>query len=210
MTFSLHMFQTPYFSLLPSSLPPLYSSSVTFFGYHLHSAWKWKCYSLSCVQLCKPMDCSPQGFSLHEIFYARILERVAIFSSSRSSQPRDGTHISSVDRQILYLWATIFSSIKKKKITFAAISKYQLFPMPLLFGVACHTTAGTVATMANSKWSSSNQEVGGTCPCAFSIEKTQQRGKPSPFPVYLPSPFKDFYEGLVYYWKIRNDRGSNS
>ena len=66
-----------------------------------------------------------------------------------------------------------FLQLRKKKFTFAAISKYQLFPMPLLFGVACHTTAGTVATMANSKWSSSNQEVGGTCPCAFSIEKTQ-------------------------------------
>ena len=71
--------------------------------------------------------------------------------------------------------------------------------MTLLFGVGYHTTAATAATMANSKLSSSNQEVGGTCSCALSVEKTHQRGKPSPFPVHLPSPFKDLYEGLVYY-----------
>ena len=28
----------------------------------------------SCPTLCNPMDCSPPGFSVHGIFYARILE----------------------------------------------------------------------------------------------------------------------------------------
>ena len=32
----------------------------------------------SCLTLCDPMDCGPSGFSLHGIFQARILERVAI------------------------------------------------------------------------------------------------------------------------------------
>ena len=40
------------------------------------------------------MDCSPPGSSVHGIFQARILKWVAI-SSSRSSQPRDQTYVSS-------------------------------------------------------------------------------------------------------------------
>ena len=31
-----------------------------------------------CLTLCDPMDCSPPGSSVHEIFQARILEWVAI------------------------------------------------------------------------------------------------------------------------------------
>ena len=55
--------------------------------------------------LCDPMDCSPPGFSVHEILQARILEWVAISYSMGSSQPRDRTLISSIScigRQILY------------------------------------------------------------------------------------------------------------
>ena len=32
----------------------------------------------SCLTLCDPMDCSPPGFSIHEIFQARVLEWGAI------------------------------------------------------------------------------------------------------------------------------------
>ena len=53
-------------------------------------------YVLSHVWLfCDPMDCSQPGSSVHGIFQARILERVAISSSRGSSQPRDRTLISS-------------------------------------------------------------------------------------------------------------------
>ena len=45
----------------------------------------------SCLTLCDTMDCSPTGSSVHEIFQARILERVAISSSWGSSLPRDRT-----------------------------------------------------------------------------------------------------------------------
>ena len=62
--------------------------------------------SLSRVWLCSPMDYSPPGSSDDRIFQARILKWVAIFSSSGSSWPRDGTHISCIDRQIVYHWAT--------------------------------------------------------------------------------------------------------
>ena len=49
--------------------------------------------SQSCLTLCGPMDCSPPGFSAHEILQARILEWVAISSSRGSSQPRDRIHL---------------------------------------------------------------------------------------------------------------------
>ena len=48
------------------------------------------------------MDCSPLGTFVHEILQARILEWVAISSSKGSAQPRNRTHISCIDRQILY------------------------------------------------------------------------------------------------------------
>ena len=32
----------------------------------------------SCLTLCNPMDCSLPGFSIHGIFQAKVLERVAI------------------------------------------------------------------------------------------------------------------------------------
>ena len=48
----------------------------------------------SCPTLCSPMDHSPPGSSVHEIFQARLLEQVASSSSRGSSQPRDGPHIS--------------------------------------------------------------------------------------------------------------------
>ena len=34
----------------------------------------------SCLTLCYPVDCSPPGSSVHGIFQARILERVAIYA----------------------------------------------------------------------------------------------------------------------------------
>ena len=48
------------------------------------------------------MDCSQPGSSVHGIFQARILEWVAISFSRESSQFSDQTHISCIDRQILY------------------------------------------------------------------------------------------------------------
>ena len=67
------------------------------------------CVTKSCLTICDPMDCSPPGSSVHEIFLARILEQVAISSSKGSSQPRDQTHASCVfciGRKILYHQAT--------------------------------------------------------------------------------------------------------
>ena len=59
--------------------------------------------SLSCVRLFgDPINCSPSGYPVHGIFQARILKWVAIFSSRRSSQPRDGTRVCCIGRRILH------------------------------------------------------------------------------------------------------------
>ena len=50
----------------------------------------------SCLTLCDPMNCSLPDSSVHGILQARILEWVAMPSSSRSSQPRDQTQISHI------------------------------------------------------------------------------------------------------------------
>ena len=47
----------------------------------------------SCPALCDPMDCSPPGFSVLEIFQARMLEWVAISFCRGSSQTRDQTQV---------------------------------------------------------------------------------------------------------------------
>ena len=56
--------------------------------------------------LCDLMDCSLPGSSVYGVSQARILEWVVISSSRGSSWLRDWTHVASIGRQILYLWAT--------------------------------------------------------------------------------------------------------
>ena len=62
----------------------------------------------SSLILCDPMDCSPPGSSIHGIFQARILEWGAM-PSSRSSPPRDWTHVISciccIPGTFFYCWA---------------------------------------------------------------------------------------------------------
>ena len=59
-------------------------------------------YSQSCQTLCNLRDYSPPGSSVHGIFQAIILEWAAISFPRGSSQPRDRTNVSCIDRQILY------------------------------------------------------------------------------------------------------------
>ena len=57
--------------------------------------------------LCDPMNCSPQGSSVHGTLQARLLQLVAISSFKRASQPTDQTcvsYLSCIGRQILYHW----------------------------------------------------------------------------------------------------------
>ena len=58
------------------------------------------------LTLYNPMVYNPPGSSVHGISQARILKWVAISISRWSSGPRDWSHVSCTDRQILYHWAT--------------------------------------------------------------------------------------------------------
>ena len=55
-----------------------------------------------CPTLCKPIDCSPPGSSVHGVLQARTLQWVAIFSSRGSSRPGDGIRVDCVGRRVLY------------------------------------------------------------------------------------------------------------
>ena len=55
----------------------------------------------SCPTLLQTLDCSPSGSSVHGVLQARILELVAVSSSSGFSQPRGWTYISYIGRQII-------------------------------------------------------------------------------------------------------------
>ena len=60
----------------------------------------------SCPTLCKPMDCSLPGSSIHGIFQAIVLEWVAIPFSRGSSWPRDWTLVSCIIDRRFNIWAT--------------------------------------------------------------------------------------------------------
>ena len=59
----------------------------------------------SCPTLCKAVDCSPSGSSLHGILQARILEWGAIAFSRGSSWPSDWTRVSHISGRCFNLWA---------------------------------------------------------------------------------------------------------
>ena len=74
-------------------------------------------YMISCCFYCacvcsvvsdslQPPELQPPGSSVHEISWARILERVAISFSRGSSRPRDRTCVSCIGRWVLYCWAS--------------------------------------------------------------------------------------------------------
>ena len=59
----------------------------------------------SCLTVCDPMDCSPQGFSVHGILQGRTLEWVTIPFSRGSSQPRGWTQASCMAGGFFTVWA---------------------------------------------------------------------------------------------------------
>ena len=54
------------------------------------------CVTQSCLTLCKPVDCSPPGSSVHGILQTRILQWIAMLSSRGSSQSRDQSQVSCI------------------------------------------------------------------------------------------------------------------
>ena len=58
----------------------------------------------SCLTLCNPMDCSPQGSSIHGVLQMRILKWVGMPFLGGSSSPRDWTYVylvSCTGRQVI-------------------------------------------------------------------------------------------------------------
>ena len=92
----------------PGCLAPEPHSSCSIF-----TLYRGKCVLVIqlCPTLCNPMDCSPPGSSVHEIFQASILEWVAI-SFRGSSQPRDWTQVSCTAGGFFTNWATREAQIK--------------------------------------------------------------------------------------------------
>ena len=75
---------------------------------HTHASLTYQFSSVaqSCLTLCDSMECRPPGSSVHGIFQARILERVAMPSSRGSFRPRDWTHVSCIAGVFFIHWAT--------------------------------------------------------------------------------------------------------
>ena len=84
--FRLHWLGSP---VSPAGVKPAHRGSV-------HILLCPRVCAQSCPTLHDPLDCSLPSFSVHEIFQARTLEWVAIFSSRGSSQPRDLNSVSCV------------------------------------------------------------------------------------------------------------------
>ena len=71
----------------------------------------------SCLTLCRSMNYSPTGSSVHGISQARILKWVAISFSRVSFQLRDWTHVSYLGRWVLYHWSCLqCNSLGKKDL----------------------------------------------------------------------------------------------
>ena len=89
-------------------------SSTQGYGFSRSHVWIWELdykeseseVAQSCLTLCDPKDCSLPSFSVHRIFQARVLDRVAISFSRGSSRPRDRTWVSRIEGRHFTIWAT--------------------------------------------------------------------------------------------------------
>ena len=75
---------------------------------------------------CNPMDGSPPGSSTHGIFWARVLEWVAISFSRGSSQPRDWTQVSWTAGRLFTVWATREASMFAEQPCFYSFTGFTL------------------------------------------------------------------------------------
>ena len=104
--FSYVVFWSWWFCLL------LFCLFLNFLKFHTHQDYLCQWYNNSCyclVAKSHPTLLWPYGLHLpssavHGISQARILEQIAISLSRGSSLPRDQTHVSCIDRQMLFYW----------------------------------------------------------------------------------------------------------
>ena len=96
-----------------------------------------------CPTLLQPHGLSLPGSSVHRISQVRILEWVAI-----SFRSRDGTHISCIDRWILYHWATRKVIIYMSSVQFSC-SGVRLFAIP--WTTACQVSLSITNSQSSPK-----------------------------------------------------------
>ena len=137
--------------------------------------------SLSRVQLCDPVDCSPPGSSAHWIFQARVLEWVAISFSRGSSRPRDWTQVSCIVGRRFTIWAT--REVKTCITVQGTFGFYYLF----------------ILTTPHGMWDLSSQTRNWSCaPCIGSRALTIR-----PYGKY-PPPKKKVMKKFILKWH-KND-----
>ena len=108
---------------------------------HTHTCEMKVLVTQSCLTLCDPMDCNPQGSSAHRTLQARILERVAICSPRGSFQPRDWTQVSRIaggfftiraTREAIYIRVCVCTGLAKKFL-WVSIRSYKKTQTNFLF-----------------------------------------------------------------------------
>ena len=107
-----------------------------------------------CLTLCNPMECSPPGSSVHKIFQARKLEWVAILPSRRSSQPRDQTRDSCVDRcffPLCHLGIPVLVSAVKQSESVICIHISPLFQISFPFKLSQRIEQGSLHYTVGSR-----------------------------------------------------------
>ena len=83
-----------------------------------------------CLPLCDPVDCSPPGSSVHEIFQARILGRVAISSSKGWIFPNQGSNLCLLHWQVDSLRPSHLASPLLLIVVVQSLSRVRLFAIP--------------------------------------------------------------------------------
>ena len=79
----------------------------------------------ACPILCNLIDCSLPGSTVHGIFQTRILERIAISFSRKSSWPRDWSRVSRIIGRQFTIWAT--REVPKENINLGWKTHFDLF-----------------------------------------------------------------------------------
>ena len=105
---------------------PLKDTSQTVFRSHPNSLISTcMLVAQSYLTQCDPMDCSPPGFSVHELLHAIILEWTAMPSSRGSSGSRDRTWVSCIAGRLYHL------SHKESLLVERWLLTYHLFKGPM-------------------------------------------------------------------------------
>ena len=80
----------------------------------------------SCLTLCDPVDYSPPGSSVLELFQARILEWFAMTISRGSSQPKDRTQVYCIAGRFFTSWANLILGIYDYKYLSCYVTRKKM------------------------------------------------------------------------------------